>query len=87
MLVQKSGDLPAERRRLQQFPDRAGGVEDLALQRLRECVPLHDDRRAKASQDVLLFGRKGQAASAMLFCRVYGAVVVISQPLLVIGER
>src|SRR5215217_4290152 len=87
VLVQKSGDLPAERRRLQQFSDRSGSVEDLALQRLRKRVPLHDDGRAETSQDVLLFGCKGKAASAILFRNVQGAVVVISQSLLVVGER
>jgi len=36
---------------------------------------------------VLLFGRQGQATSAILFRSVHGAIVVISQSLLIIGER
>jgi hypothetical protein len=48
---------------------------------------LHDDGCSETSQDVLFFGRKGQAASAILFRCVYGAVIVISQSLLAIGER
>jgi len=47
---------------------------------------LHDDGCAETSQDVLLLGCKGQAASAIVFRRVHGAVVIVSQSLFAAGE-
>src|SRR6185437_15725598 len=86
VLVQKSGDLPAERRCLPQFSDRPGGIEDLPLQRRRQAVPLHDDRRAETAQNLLFFGSKDLAASPVRFVNVHGIMISICEATLVIRQ-
>src|SRR6201997_137378 len=84
VLVQKSGDLPAERRCLQQLAHGSGGIEDLPLQQRRQGVPLHDDRRPKTPQNV---GSKGRAAGLVLLRYMHGIVISIREASLVIRQR
>src|ERR1700758_1317284 len=87
VLVQKSGDLPAERRCLQQLAHGSGGIEDLPLQQRRQGVPLHDDRRPKTPQNVPFFGSKGRAAGPVLLVNVRGIVTSICEVSLVVRHR
>jgi hypothetical protein len=87
VLVQKSGDLPAERRCLPQFSDGSGGIEDLPLMRRRQAVPLHDDRRPETAQNLLFFGSKDRAAGSVLFVNVHGIVISFCEIALVIRQR
>src|SRR6185437_898757 len=87
VLVQKSGDLPAERRCLPQLSDGSGGIEDLPLQRRRQGVPLHDNRRPKTAQNLLFFGSNDLAAGPIQFVNVHGIVISICEAALVIRQR
>src|ERR1700752_638733 len=87
VLVQKSGDLPAERRCLQQLAHGSGGIEDLPLQQRRQGVPFHDDRHPKAPQHVLFFGIEGRAAGPVMLRYMHGIVISIREASLVIRQR
>jgi hypothetical protein len=75
VLVQKSGDLPTERHCLPQLSDGSGGIEDLPLQRRRQAVSLHDDRRPKTAQNLLFFGSKDLAVGPVQFVNVHGIMI------------
>ena len=87
MVVQKSGNLPAELRCLHRPSNRPGGVEDLPLQHRRQGVPLHDEGRAKTTQNVLLVSREGCAAGMVLLRDENGAVASLREPSLVIRQK
>jgi len=85
--VQKSSDLPAERRCLPQSSHGSSGIEDLPLQRRWQGVPLHDDRRAKTAQNLIFFGSKDLAAGAARFVNVHGIVISNREVALVVRPR
>src|SRR6185437_12809112 len=87
VLVQKSGDLPAERCRLPQLSDGSGGIEDLPLQRRRQAIPLHDDRCAKTAQNLLFLGSKDVTAGPARFVNVHGIVISNREVALVVRQR
>jgi len=87
VVMQEAGDLAPQRDRLWQIPQRACGVEQLALQRGRNRAPLHDDGCPEASQDVLLFVCEGEAVRSVVFRVGHRVPVIICEPLLIIGQH
>lgn len=87
VLVQKPGDLSPQRRCLQQLAHGPGGVEDLPLQRRRQGVPLHDERRPKTPQNVFFLDGQGRAAGLVMVRNVHGTLVIVGEDLLVIRQR
>jgi hypothetical protein len=85
--MQEAGNLGSERDRLWYVPQRACGVEQLALQRGRDRAPLHDDGRPEASEDVLLFVCEGDAVWSVVFRAGHGVLIIISELLLIIGKH
>src|SRR5277367_589219 len=67
MFVQEPGDLSSQLRRGQQLTHRSGRVKELPLKFGGNRVPLHDDRSAEASKNMLLFrGESGVNGSLLV---------------------
>src|SRR5579862_997843 len=87
VLVQKSRDLPSQLGRSQQLTHRSSSVKELPLELRRDGVPLHDDRRAKTSKDMLLFSGEG-VVGRLPFIRAFERLVeIVRQPLFVVSKR
>ena len=56
MRVQEPSDLSSKGRGIQQLAHVAGIVEQLSLLLSRQCIPLHNNRGSKTSQDRILLG-------------------------------
>ena len=73
--MQEAGNLASQRNRLWQVPQRARGIEKLTLQLRRDRVPLHDDDRFEAPQNMLLALSDSLAVEALSNDLVLGRVL------------
>jgi hypothetical protein len=61
-LAQEARDFTSQSIAIQQLAHGAGVIDKFPLQLCRQRVPLHDQRRPQASQDMLLFRRQSRFA-------------------------
>jgi hypothetical protein len=93
LFAQEARDLTSQSIVFQQIAHGAGVIKKCLLQLCRQRIPLHNQRRPQASQDMLLFRRQSCFAGPTglwqrhWLVKIIGEfVVIIGEPLLVVGE-